>query len=374
MKIVDLRPWPTRMAIAAWSRRRTPGHLSDHSSGHSSDHSSASWYAGFLDRFMARRDRKRPVAPAVRPFLLSVGNLALGGTGKTPVVGALARDLAARGLRGAILTRGFGSDLQGPLVVDASNTGAGDEARWHAARLIDAGWFVVQSRSRPRGLRFLLDHRPGLDVVLLEDAHQTARLTRHLDIVILDRWTCRGNDDAAVLVPGTGSIFPFGPYRESARGAERAGILLVETETSVPGASPSGKPVASFCRRVVLRDSRNPSPDEISSCSWAALSGIAHPASFERDAGEAMGRAPAVAIRCRDHVPFTSELVDRILQEMRGAGAATLVTTSKDWVKLDKLWPPDIPCLVADLEIEWGNENALPDLIEERVQSLPAGF
>lgn len=371
MRIVDLRPWPIRMALGLWGRNRAGRAQSVDSPSAAVTESDGGWTGGLMARFMDRRDRNRPAWRDQRPFLLSVGNLALGGTGKTPVVGALARDLADRGLSGGILTRGYGSDLRGPLVVDASDSRAGDEARWHASQTAGSGWIVVQARSRPRGLRFLLEKRPDLDIVLLEDAHQTAGLARHLDLLILDRWASRVVDGHRVLQARTGSLFPLGPYRESARGARRAGIFLVETADSVPALSETGKPVATFRRQMTMRTIGG-APDPASdSTPWAALSGIAHPEAFERAAEGVLGLGPVVAIRCSDHKRFTPALVERIRREMHAAGAVRLVTTAKDWVKLEELWPPDERCLVADLRIEWGQGNALPDLVEERVRTLP---
>ncbi len=139
MKVVDLRPTPVKLALSLWSGNSRKGDLP---SGTPGPFSPAGVYAQILKRVISRRVQRRPDPPSDRPFLVSVGNLALGGTGKTPVVGALARDLSDRGLRGAILTRGFGSTLPGPLVVTAANAKAGDEARWHAGCLEDSGWSV----------------------------------------------------------------------------------------------------------------------------------------------------------------------------------------------------------------------------------------
>ena len=369
MKVVDLRPRAVKWALACWGRPRQGRDVGDSSSSRLSP---AGWYSRILGRIMAQRVNRRPLPSSGPPFLLSVGNLALGGTGKTPVVGTLARDLANRGLRGAILTRGFGSDLPGPIVVDASNPRAGDEARWHAGRLAGSGWTVVQARNRPRGLDFLLQNQPGLDVVLIEDAHQTAGLGRHLDLVILDRWVQQGSGQEEILAAQTGPVFPFGPWRESSAGADRAGILLVESETGVPGTSLLGQPVATFQRKLNLRDPRAGKEAPPVPSSWAGLSGIAHPGAFEAAVAQSVSESPALVIRCGDHVAYTSGLVERILGELDHSGADRLVTTAKDWVKLEEFWPGAMPVLVADLVIEWGNKNALPDLIEERVESLGA--
>ncbi|MBU8871995.1 MAG: tetraacyldisaccharide 4'-kinase [Gemmatimonadales bacterium] len=368
MKVVDLRPGHVKLALSLWSGALPVGKPANRLPVWISP---ARLYGKLLERVMARRVSQRPAPPESRPFLLSIGNLALGGTGKTPVVGALAEELASRGLQGAILTRGFGSALAGPIVVEASNPLAGDEARWHAGRMEGTGWTIIQSRNRPRGLKFLGKNRPRLDVVLIEDGHQTAGLARHLDLVILDQWDSKDSGKQDSLLPLTGPVFPFGPWRESAAGANRADILLVESEQDVPDTSVDGCPVVVFRRRMKLRDSQSQSDVLSTPFSWVGLSGIAHPIAFERGVMRAVGSCPAVVIRCSDHVRYTPDLVRSVLLEMKKSGAKSLVTTAKDWVKLEALWPEDVPLVVADLDIWWGDRNALPDIIEERVGLLP---
>ena len=358
MKVLDLRPWWVRSALAGWRR------------------GSVSGPAGRLtlaDRWIGRRAaRREPLADAA-PWLISIGNLALGGTGKTPVVGALAAELARRGRRGAILVRGFGSGLHGPVRVTGDLAAAGDEARWHAAALAGTPWLVCQSRDRLAGLRWLRTQAPDLEFVLLEDAHQTARLPRHLDVVILDRWECETGPDGERLSPRTGPVFPAGPWRESAHGARRADSLLVESADPVPETSVDGQPVGAFERRLRLRAPEGSGPEAQGSRPWAALSGIARPERFERGVSQVLGKAPGLAVRCGDHQHYDRKRVARVRREMERAGIGLLVTTAKDWVKLEALWPAGAEVLIADLELRWGNRNALPDWIEERVGSLSAG-
>ena len=114
MKILDLRPWWVKAGTSLWARGETPPNPGKEAARPPVP--PASWVAACHDRLMAVRVARRQPPPDDL-FLVSVGNLALGGTGKTPVTVALARDLAARGLRGAVLTRGFGSRLAGPLAV-----------------------------------------------------------------------------------------------------------------------------------------------------------------------------------------------------------------------------------------------------------------
>lgn len=361
MRILDLRPCWVRWALAAW--RRSSERLDETSALGSG--------LGLADAWIERRARRRDPAPSSGPWLISIGNLALGGTGKTPVTGKLAADLALRGHRGAVLVRGYGSPLRGPLRVEPETPQAGDEARWHAAALAGSSWWVCQARSRPEGLRWLLRQDPNLDYVLLEDAHQTARLPRHLDILLLDRWRTADDRVEPTLQPATGPIFPWGPWRESAAGAGRADYLLIESGAQVPARSVDGLPVGTFARslRLVAPLGEGPADPELP---WAAVSGIAHPERFEAGARTMLSGQLRLAVRGGDHQRYDPAIVGRIGEEMRKAGAELLVTTAKDWVKLAPLWPVGRPARVVDLDLAWGKRNALPDWIEERVGSLSA--
>ena len=367
MRIMDLRPTLERHFSSRWLeghnrpkfRSEKPNFLTR-------------FYSRLADRWMANLVQQRNAAPD-GPFVLSVGNLALGGTGKTPVIMTLANDLAGRGNRGCILTRGFKSPLSGPLKVDPANVLAGDEARLMASRVLTLGWPVIQSRNRALGLSFILENFEGLDYVLCEDGHQTRKLGRHLDILILDQWQVMAGPDGSRLQPVTGPVFPFGPYRESACGAQRAGIILVETDQEIPALGMDGQMIATFTRQVSLRSVSNLAGDHHITCPYAVLSGIARPGPFERSMTGLIGFEPLLAIRLRDHQEYSPRLIKTIINELDAEGGLPLVTTAKDWVKLEPLWPTDRVVLVAELELEWGQQNALPQLVEERTRFQQAG-
>lgn len=352
MKIVDLRP----MMVKRFTRTdKSPSPMS-----------MAGRLAGFVaDGIISRRVAQRPQA-ADHPVLVSIGNLALGGTGKTPVVMAMAKDLSATGVMGAVLTRGYGSPLSGPLVVDADNISAGDEARMMAQRINALGWFVVQSRNRPEGLEYLKENHPGVQVVLLEDAFQTKALARHEDIVILDSWDVLDRGENSLLKPVTGSVFPFGPWRESARGAERATALLVECDNEVPEKSNTGQPVFSFSRYVELRQVHGPETC-IEENSWALVSGIARPEKVEESAEKLLEKPAVLSLRYRDHMKYPAKVVLDIQKKMTEAGATALITTAKDWVKLSSVWNDARPVMVLEMNLEWGTKNAFNQWLVERV-------
>jgi len=163
-----------------------------------------------LKQRMANRSR-----PPAKPLIISVGNLRIGGTGKTPVVIEIAQSLAARGIDGTVLVRGYGSSCKGPLIVEAQDKRCGDEARMIVATLSDQKWKVIQARKRAEGLAVVLAAKSPPQVVIVEDGHQTAGVPRHLDVLILDRWQIANTGKNPVVQPSCGMVIPWGPYRES---------------------------------------------------------------------------------------------------------------------------------------------------------------
>ncbi len=353
MRIVDLRPAALRGLLNRWEGAAP-------ASGPVARLAAA--VTGLpADLLLARRVKRR-ARPAAPPFVVSVGNLALGGTGKTPVVAALAADLAKRGLTGAVLSRGYGSRLAGPVLVTADLADAGDEARLLAGRLAPAGWRVIQAHRRADGLALLRDGGPP-DVVIVEDGHQTAHVGRHLDVVILDRW----RQDAATgrVTPATGPVFPFGPWRESPRGAARAGVWLLEADAGRGFNGPPGVDVTGFRREFRWAAGAAPKASRV-----ALLSGIARPQAFERTAAGMLPSPPALALRCPDHAAYEGGLLRRIRQECDAARIEAVVVTEKDRVKLDACWSDGPELHVLEMNVRWTGERALPDLVGERLDAV----
>jgi tetraacyldisaccharide 4'-kinase len=353
MEILDRRPWPER-----WLAGRT---------GAAPASPLAGAWSRLVDAWTARRVRRR-IPPPEDLLLVAVGNLRVGGTGKTPVVGALAAALAERGIAGAVLTRGHGGAGGGPRRVTVDDPAAGDEARLLAGWLAATGWPVVQSPDRPAGLAWLRDRVPQARVVVLEDAYQTAGIGRHLDVLILDAWE---QDRRGAVVPRAGATLPLGPYRESAVGAGRADVWLLETRA--PLQAPAGGPaVCAFARQDVLAPvAERPTP--AAGRPVALISGVARPERFEA-AAVACADAPAVlAVRLRDHARYRSGDLEPWLARARARGAAGWLTTEKDWVKLQGIWPAGVPVAVVRQRVLWRQTPTLPDLVGERLAVLGAG-
>ncbi len=358
MRILDWRPRSERYLTSLW-RGQASGSVQRIGWG-------GRLWADCHRRVVSYRVRKRPV-PSGKPFVISVGNLALGGTGKTPVVIALAQDLATRGYDGSVLTRGYRSPLAGPLEVTVDNALAGDEARLLADTLADTQWPIVQARTRALGLRYLLAKDTPPAVVLLEDGHQTAGVGRDLDILILDNWTVLDTAEGPRVGVRTGQVFPFGPWRESADGARRAQILLLETDTEVPVSGLWGSQVVTFQRSFACRAANSAAEREVRPRNPALVSGIARPAKFEAGSRQLLDTEPELAIRLADHAPYGPRLLDRVRKAMAEAYCDSLVTTAKDWIKMAPFWPEELPAYIVDLAIEWGKGKTLTDLVGERL-------
>jgi tetraacyldisaccharide 4'-kinase len=305
-----------------------------------------------------------------RPFLVSVGNLSLGGTGKTPVIMALAQDLAREGFRGAVLTRGYKSPLRGPVVVTPDLLLAGDEARLLSQALLPEGWIVVQARDRWAGVLHLRQLDVPLDFILLEDGHQTRKVGRDLDVVILDRWSASAQTGEAVIQPQAGPVFPFGPYRESAQGARRAGILLVESDVPHTLLGPEGQQVATFRRDSHWQKTRASRSARPEGSALAVVSGIARPEAFEQSVARLAGSSPRVGVRLQDHQAYGSRLARKLGHRLQTEGVTEMVTTAKDWIKLEPFWEGEIPVWISQLEIHWGQQSALPHLVREHALNM----
>ena len=179
----------------------------------------ASWLFGAvvaLRRAAYRRGwlrRERLPVPVV-----VVGNVTVGGTGKTPLVIALARALAEKGRRPGVISRGHGRAQGGALVLDASATAdvAGDEP----VLIARAGLVVAVGRDRAAAGRALLAAHPGVDVVLADDGLQHYRLARDFEVAVIDGGRGVGN----------GALLPAGPLREPAARLGTVDAVVVNGE------------------------------------------------------------------------------------------------------------------------------------------------
>ena len=309
-----------------------------------------------LQRRLLHRRLARRAPPPEGVQVVSVGNLAVGGTGKTPVTIVLAAALRRRGLPVAVVTRGHGAADATVRRVDPADVAAADEARLMAARLPDVP--VIQGRDRRTALARAATLVPG-GVVLVEDGHQ-AVVGRHRDLLILDRWEVV----AGRLLPCTGWTLPWGPYREPAGGAVRADAWLLPLEggARLPDAE---APVHVF---GFHRHSRLPAgalPD--APAPYGLVTGVARPAAVQAACAAAAGRPPVVAVWHDDHVRYGARDLARLADLARRHDLAAWVTTAKDAVKLQDRWPGPVPLVELDLVITWVGDRDPASWLARRI-------
>ncbi len=194
-----------------------------------------SWLVATLAR---RRAKQIEHTPTGRPAVVVVGNVVVGGSGKTPLVIALARALHERGLKVGLLARGYRASSDTPLLIDRNTpaTEAGDEALLLAA---ETGLPVGVGARRKAALDLLVSHHPDLDVVISDDGLQHVALPRQLELVMMHP-----------LGLGNGRCLPAGPLREPAERLAHVDALLVpatspqsaSTSASSEGSRPSAPP------------------------------------------------------------------------------------------------------------------------------------
>jgi tetraacyldisaccharide 4'-kinase len=286
--------------------------------------------------------------------VISVGNITLGGTGKTPLVAALARTLLAAGARPAVLTRGYRRRDREPVLIWRQPAVAwgrgGDEATVLARALPEVP--IVVDADRVRGAATAV-RETGATHLVLDDGFQHWRLHRDLDIV-----TVTANDPLGARVP----------RREAPGALGRAHALVLSRasdRTEVFAAmgvlgpyAPAARILATTlaARAVHIGGERRP-PEALRDRDVVALAGIAAPAAFVDSLGD-LGARPVELRFFPDHHRYSRNELGAIVQEAEAAGAL-VVTTAKDFVKI----PADLGARIAWLEVEavplWGSFTEL---------------
>lgn len=292
-------------------------------------------------RFDAGRGVERLSVPVV-----SVGNLTLGGTGKTPLVEWLARWFRAQKVRVALVSRGYG----------AAPDSVNDEALELEQKLPDVPH--LQDRDRVAAARVAIDEL-DMQLILLDDGFQHRRLARDLDIVVLD-----------ALEPfGFEHVFPRGTLREPLTGFGRADVLVLSRADAIDEAARAAiqKRAQSYAPRAVwveaahaprgLRSAtgREESLEWLAGTRVAAFCGIGNPTAFRRTLSDC--GCEVVGFReFPDHHRYSRDDVAELTRWAESLDVDEVLTTHKDLVKIDidflgrrPLW-----ALVVGLEIRSG--------------------
>lgn len=348
------RLWYPR-APESWGRRVVLAPLSV---------ASAAFHAGVRARGALYDAGWLPAHRVAGAKVISVGNLNVGGAGKTPAVIAVAERLHARGERVAVLSRGYGRTQREPVMFGAvfgapagaaapvpSFAQAGDEPLLISRRCPWARLYVGADRVA-LARRAVED---GATALVLDDGFQHRRLARDVEIVVVDEAAAFGN----------GHLLPRGPLREPPSALARADLIWLRRgpDPSAPGRWP--KPVVEAFHetgRVLLGgearavDARAALPGR----PVVAFTGIARPGSFVRSL-EAAGARVVTTFAFADHHVFTPAEVAHAGKAAKDAGAL-LITTEKDAVRL----PAGTSLAVLSLEVRLGEGAGTLDALLAR--------
>lgn len=335
-----LRSVRTRVA-REWESPRAPAAAGALASGYRGLLRAREWFY----RQQVLRSRTLPCA------VVSIGNLTVGGTGKTPAVEHAARTLADLGARPAIVSRGYGRRTTGVRVVADGRAvllgphEAGDEPFLLARRL--PGVPVVVGASRYEAARLALD-RFGVSAVVVDDGFQHRSLVKDVEVVLV----------RAASPLGNGLVLPAGPLREPVTALGRADLIVAtapdgcesvaEVEALAARHAPGIPVLAARHQPVEVWEAggaeRRPAA-HLAGRRLLGFAGIAWPAGFRRTL-ESMGVALAGFEAFPDHVWYRREDVERLCDRALAAGAEGLVTTEKDGVRLSDLPRAPVPLYV----------------------------
>ncbi len=300
--------------------------------------------------------------------VISVGNLTMGGSGKTPLVGWIAEMMLRRGYKPAILTRGYGRQ-QGPDLVVLEPQGyrkvdprsVGDEPALLAHALPQVPIVICADRHRA-GL--VAEERFGVDLHILDDGFQHFALGRDVDVVAVD--ATQELSDFAVL--------PAGRQRERCGALRRADmILLTRTELQCP--EPVERKVRSinsnariFHCSTVLRGVTAAGRDELLPLedyrdrTFCAFCGIGNPRAFFAGLRR-WGFNLSAEIAFSDHHVYGPQDIERLRTAARDSGAQAFVTTEKDLMNLSPQYQLELPVLACRIQPEIANAKAVEEAL-----------
>lgn len=310
--------------------------------------------------------------------MVSVGNLTVGGSGKTPFVAYLASRFFEAGWKVAIASRGYGgkpgrtpllvSAGRGPLVTAAEG---GDEPVLLAHLM--PFLIVTVGPNRTMAARMAVE-RCGAQIILLDDGFQHRRLARDLDLVLVNAKEGFGN----------GKMLPLGPLREPPQAVQRAqAVVLTGTAQELSRGEAlldfwqrrlASKVPVFFCERCVKGFVRLPGGEPIEASALQqrralVFSGIAHPEAFEADLGS-LGIEIVSRFRYRDHQVLGSSEIKQIENRTRLAKPDFLITTEKDGIRLGNV-EFSVPVYALRIHLVPRAEESLWTLVSNRIPSPP---
>lgn len=313
----------------------------------------------------------------VAATVISIGNITVGGVGKTPIVEFVARYLKSEGHQVAILTRGYGRSSRGLRVLNDSRDAEsgkqvshrefGDEPLMLARALPDIP--VIINRDRYESGRWASQELRS-DVLILDDGYQHLGLARDLNILLIDATDPFGGFETA----------PFGRLREPLYAIKRADAIIITRADRPFDQAQTASIIKHFCGGQVpvmyvyssiaglrhLATGETYDAKEFGGWNVALMCGIGNPHAFADDVLQA-GMNIVGETFFRDHHRFSQRELDQAVRAARESVADAVVTTEKDAVRLEGLGQCDFPIYAAQLKIESEDEVRLKSLLLRKV-------
>lgn len=272
--------------------------------------------------------------------VISVGNITTGGTGKTPFVIALAEEIKLNGRKPGVLIRGYGGDeasiLSGVLPKEVP---------------------VLVGKDRIKNIK---ENKYNVDIFILDDGFQHIKLFRDLDIVLIDSTRPFGN----------GFVLPAGTLREPLSSLKRADIIILtktdlgrdnlgrikEKITRINPSCPIFESVHRPLYFIEADSNKRISLDELKDKNVCLVSGIADNESFYNTV-KSLGAIVEKAFFFDDHYQYTSNILEDIRKKCIELSLDTVITTQKDYVRMQKMFSEKIKLLVLHIELEIKDEQ-----------------
>lgn len=329
---------------------------------------------GLLVRAVTYGTGYRSISRLDQP-VISVGNVTLGGTGKTPIVAHIAGYLRDQGYETAVLTRGYGRrhreryvlrNETGMLPDDAVERG-GDEPVLLAREV--HGVSIIVDANRTEAARWA-SKTHSTDVFLLDDGYQHLKLARDLNLLILD-----GTDPFGGL-----RMPPFGRLREPLQALQRADAVIVTRSDRAIDEATIERVVRGTCRPDVpifhawhdieslrpIHGGSEQSPQSLRARKVGVVTAIGNPAVFVEDL-QNIGIEVVSESLWRDHHAYSRADYESAVQSALAAGAEALLTTEKDAVKLERLGNVDLPVLAVRIGFRSNDEGQLLSLVMKAI-------
>ena len=310
-----------------------------------------SWFYELIHK--ARHKKTKPwMAPIP---VICIGNLLIGGQGKTPIALSIGQLLKNKGLKVHFLSRGYGGIIKGPIKVNPSE---------HTSREVgDEPLLLAQecetwvSSNRTLGIQSA--YQDGAEIIITDDGFQDPSINKDLSVIVIDGEVGFGN----------GRLLPSGPLRENIYfGLSRAqAVVIMGNDHSNIKEKLNGFLSNQHNNAIkVLEATIVPKTNigKIKNTRLYAFSGIGHPKKFF-DTLERIGCCVIAKIKYRDHHQFSPREVKELVKSAKKQ-EAMLVTTSKDYARLSNEQKKYVTEIL--VKVEWGNINDLKILLEKNLQ------